>query len=95
MRQYSLDEWRDLARAFYDIRLKTPPQMFSAEADFSGAGPLILTKVRFTPQIFDRDPAKIKGSDRGAGARLISWADGMSRRLARRPGTERTVRAGY
>ena len=64
MRQYSLDEWRDLARAFYDIRLKTPPQMFSAEADFSGAGPLILTKVRFTPQIFDRDPAKITGFNR-------------------------------
>ena len=64
MRRYSLDEWRDLGRAFYDVRLKTDPRIFSAEADFAGAGQLILTKVRFTPLIFVRDPAKIKDFDR-------------------------------
>ena len=64
MGRYSLDEWRDLGRAFYDVRLKTDPRIFSAEADFAGAGQLILTKVRFTPLIFVRDPAKIKDFDR-------------------------------
>lgn len=64
MRRYSLEEWRDLARPFYDVRLKTDPRMFSAEAGFVGAGQLILTRVRFSPLIFVRDPAKITGFDR-------------------------------
>ncbi|MCB1499136.1 MAG: helix-turn-helix domain-containing protein [Bauldia sp.] len=64
MRRYSLEEWRDLARAFYDVRLKTDRRIFAAEAEFAGAGRLILTKVRFTPLIFSRDPANITDFDR-------------------------------
>jgi len=64
MRRYSLEEWRDLARPFYDVRLNTDPRIFAAEAGFMGAGQLILTKVRFTPLIFFRDPATIKDFDR-------------------------------
>ncbi len=63
MRQYSLEEWCDVGRAFYDMRLKVDPGQFSAEAEFCGANRLILTKVRFTPQLFARDPAKIREFD--------------------------------
>ncbi len=61
--QYSLEEWRDLGRAFYDVRIKTEPQQFSAEADFQLASRLIITKVRFTPLVLSRDPKKINEFD--------------------------------
>ncbi|GAB5471150.1 MAG: hypothetical protein Kilf2KO_41800 [Rhodospirillales bacterium] len=63
MKRYALEEWCDLGRAFYDVRLKTNLRDFSAEADFCGAGRLIMTKVRFTPLVFARDPTRIKEFD--------------------------------
>ncbi len=63
VKQYSLEEWRDMGRAFYDVRLKTDPRQFSARADFCGVNRLILTKVRFTPQLLAHDPANIREFD--------------------------------
>lgn len=63
MRRYSLEEWHDLGRAFFEPRPKTVPQEFSAEAEFCGADRLILTKVRFTPQLLAREPIKFKEFD--------------------------------
>ncbi len=63
MKQYMLEEWCHMARAFYDVHLKTDPQQFCGEADFSGANRLILTKVRFTPLMLSRDPSKLREFD--------------------------------
>lgn len=63
LKQYSLDEWRELGRAFYDVRLKTAKQHFSANADFHLAGRSIITNVQFSPLMLARDPKRIRGFD--------------------------------
>ena len=63
MQSYSLDEWQDVCRPFYDVRIRTEPEAFGVRLEVAGAGDLILTKVRFSAQVLAHDPTAIKGFD--------------------------------
>lgn len=60
---YTFEEWRDVARVFYDITALTDLKAFSAEATVQRHDRLICTRARFTGQRFDHDPARINGID--------------------------------
>lgn len=61
--RYSLEQWRDLTRVFYDITPLGDPEGFVAEGIARWHDRLICTEARFPAQQFDHDPARIKGVD--------------------------------
>ena len=58
-----LDEWRDAARPFFEIKPVGDRSGFFGQATFTRAGPLVVSKVWFSTQRMEHDPCRLKGVD--------------------------------
>ena len=61
--KFSLEQWRDVTRVFYEVTPLGDPSRFAAEAVAQLHGRLICTQARFTEQGFTHEPSRIKGVD--------------------------------
>ncbi len=61
--KYTLEQWSDIARVFWDITPLGDPERFAVDLEARLHDRLICTEVRFTGQEFKHDPAHIKGVD--------------------------------
>ncbi|MEZ5669678.1 MAG: helix-turn-helix domain-containing protein [Alphaproteobacteria bacterium] len=61
--RYTFDEWRHVARVFYELAPLAETNRIAAEAHIRRHQRLILTEVRFIPQRFAHVPSRIRGVD--------------------------------
>ena len=59
----SLEEWRELARPFFDVVSAGGPKAFRARGTFAQHGRLISSDVRFGSALFAHDPKLLKAYD--------------------------------
>lgn len=79
--QSVLEEWREAARPFFDIKPLDHASGFDGQAVFRRAGSLVLSQVRFSSQRMEHDPRHLRAFDHDF-LLLERYRSGVGRGLA-------------